>query len=113
MAAAVYTFRATDATGVPQKGELAGASEAAVTEELRSRGLTVVDLQEKKSGLQMEIALPQRVKAADLTVLTRQLATMVSSGMTLLRAFYVLEDQIENQQIKATVSAIREDIEEG
>jgi len=113
MAAAVYTFRATDATGVPQKGELAGASEAAVTEELRSRGLTVVDLQEKKSGLQMEIALPQRVKAADLTVLTRQLATMVSSGMTLLRAFYVLEEQLEHKKLKQVIGEVREAIEGG
>jgi len=113
MSAAVYTFRATDATGVPQKGELAGASEAAVTEELRSRGLTVVDLQEKKSGLQMEIALPQRVKAADLTVLTRQLATMVSSGMTLLRAFYVLEEQLEHKKLKQVIGEVREAIEGG
>src|SRR3954471_2334304 len=113
MSAAVYTFRATDATGVPQKGELAGASEAAVTEELRSRGLTVVDLQEKKSGLQMEIGLPQRVKAADLTVLTRQLATMVSSGMTLLRAFYVLEEQLEHKKLKQVIGEVREAIEGG
>ena len=38
-----------------------------------------------------------KVKAADLTVMTRQLSVMVSSGMTLLRAFYVLEEQQENK----------------
>src|SRR6185369_4025566 len=54
-----------------------------------------------------------KVKAAELTVMTRQLATMISSGMTLLRAFYVLEDQIENKLLKETVSAVREDIESG
>ena len=54
-----------------------------------------------------------RVKAAELTVMTRQLATMISSGMTLLRAFYVLEDQIENKKLKETVGAVREDIESG
>ena len=45
--------------------------------------------------------------------MTRQLATMVSSGMTLLRAFYVLEDQVENPKLKDTLSAVREDIEAG
>ena len=45
--------------------------------------------------------------------MTRQLATMISSGMTLLRAFYVLEDQIENKLLKETVGAVREDIESG
>jgi type IV pilus assembly protein PilC len=85
-----------------------------VTELLRSQGLTVMDLQEKKSGLQMEIRLgPKRVKAAELTVMTRQLATMISSGMTLLRAFYVLEEQQENPLLKETLSTIREEIEAG
>ena len=45
--------------------------------------------------------------------MTRQLATMISSGMTLLRAFYVLEDQLENKKLKDTVGAVREDIESG
>ena len=45
--------------------------------------------------------------------MTRQLATMISSGMTLLRAFYVLEDQIENKMLRDTVGAVREDIESG
>ena len=45
--------------------------------------------------------------------MTRQLATMITSGMTLLRAFYVLEDQIENKLLRETVGAVREDIESG
>ena len=47
-------------------------------------------------------ARAKRVKAAELTVMTRQLATMISSGMTLLRAFYVLEEQVENKKLKET-----------
>jgi type IV pilus assembly protein PilC len=113
MAASVYTFKAVDLTGVPQKGEMEGASKQAVTDELLSRGLTVQDVTEKKTGLKMEIGLPKRVKAYDLTVMTRQLATMVSSGMTLLRAFYVLEEQVENPKLKETLGAVREDIEAG
>ena len=62
----------------------------------------------------MELRLgPKRVKASELTVMSRQLATMISSGMTLLRAFYVLEEQIENQLLRETVAAVREDIEAG
>ena len=109
----VYTFKAVDLAGVPQKGEMAGVSKAAVSEELRQQGLTVQDVTEKKTGLNIEIGLPKRVKAADLTVMTRQLSTMVSSGMTLLRAFYVLEEQVENPKLKDTLGAVREDIEAG
>src|SRR4051795_12898628 len=113
MGAATFTFKATDATGVPQKGEVTGASKQAATDELRSRGLTVTSLQEKKTGLSMELKLPSRVKANDLTVMTRQLATMVSSGMTLLRAFYVLEEQVEHPKLKEVLGQVREDIEGG
>src|SRR3712207_3507788 len=112
MAAATYSFRATDVTGATQKGELKGLSREAVTEELAGRGLTVVVLEEKKSGLNMEIGLPKRIKAGDLTVMTRQLATMVSSGMTLLRAFYVLEDQVEHPKLKEILGQVRERSEE-
>ena len=113
MAAATFTYSAVDAAGFPSKGEVAGATKAAVIEELRSRGLTVMDLKQKKTGLQMEITLIKRVKASELTVMSRQLATMISSGMTLLRAFYVLEQQIENKLLLETISAVREDIEAG
>src|SRR3954466_4316542 len=113
MSAAVWSYKAVDGAGVPSKGTITGASKDAVTEQLRTQGLKVIQLAEKKSGLQMELTLVKRVKAAELTVMTRQLATMISSGMTLLRAFYVLEDQIENKLLKETVGAVREDIESG
>jgi type IV pilus assembly protein PilC len=62
----------------------------------------------------MDISLgPKKVKAAELTVMTRQLATMISSGMTLLRTFYVLEEQVENKKLKDTLTAVREEIESG
>jgi type IV pilus assembly protein PilC len=71
-------------------------------------------LEEKKSGLKMDIQLgPKRVKQHELTVMSRQLATMISSGMTLLRAFYVLEDQVENPLLRETLGKVREDIEAG
>jgi type IV pilus assembly protein PilC len=113
MGAAVWTYKAVDGAGVPSKGEIAGASKDAVTALLREQGLKVVTLAEKKSGLNADITLFKRVKAAELTVMTRQLATMITSGMTLLRAFYVLEDQIENKLLRETIAAVREDIESG
>src|ERR1051325_1854925 len=113
MAAATFSYKAVDASGIPAAGEIVGATKDAVIEELKARGLTVMDLKEKKTGLQMEITLLKRVKPNELTIMTRQLATMISSGMTLLRAFYVLEEQIENPLLRDTVGAVREDIESG
>jgi type IV pilus assembly protein PilC len=114
MAAATFTFKAVDGAGVPSKGTIQGVDKQAVMDELKARGLQVMELAEKKSGLSMDVSLgPGRVKAQELTVMTRQLSTMISSGMTLLRAFYVLEDQIENKKLKETVGAVREEIEAG
>src|SRR3954454_11654100 len=114
MSAATFVFKAVDGTGTPEKGEITGISREAVTAELKSRGLTVMDLVEKKTGLTMELSLgPKKVKAQELTVMTRQLATMISSGMTLLRTFYVLEEQVDNKKLKETLSGVREDIESG
>jgi type IV pilus assembly protein PilC len=111
---ATFAFKAVDLAGIPHSGTIDGVDKKTVTSELKDRGLKVMALEEKKSGLQMELRLgPKRVKAGELTVMSRQLATMISSGMTLLRAFYVLEEQIENQLLRETVSAVREDIEAG
>ena len=112
--AATFSYKAVDGAGLPQEGTISGASQSAVMEELKNKGLQVMRLDEKKSGMNMELSLmPKRVKAAELTVMTRQLATMVSSGMTLLRAFYVLEDQVENPKLKEVLGGVREDIESG
>jgi type IV pilus assembly protein PilC len=113
MAAATFSYKAVDASGIPAKGEIVGVTKDAVVEELKARGLTVMDLKQKQTGLQMEITLVKRVKATELTVMTRQLATMISSGMTLLRAFYVLEEQSENKLLRETIATVREDIEGG
>ena len=109
-----FAYKAVDGAGLPQEGMITGISQSAVMEELKQKGLQVMRLDEKKSGMKMEISImPKRIKAAELTVMTRQLATMISSGMTLLRAFYVLEDTIENTMLRDTVAGVRGDIEAG
>ncbi len=112
-AAVVFNYKAVDGAGVPSKGQVRGESKEDVTAKLKADGLKVMELAEKKSVMKADLKLMERVKPAELTVMTRQLATMITSGMTLLRAFYVLEDQIENKKLAATVGAVREDIEAG
>ena len=112
---ATYTFRAVDLAGVPAQGELDAGSKQAVTDELRQRGLIVLDIVEQKTSVTSQDLFERfkRVKAHDLTVMTRQLATMVASGMSILRAFHVLEDQTENEKLKEILSQVRQDVEAG
>src|SRR4051795_701285 len=55
----------------------------------------------------------KRVKAQELTIATRQLSTMVSSGMSLLRALYVLEEQTQSEKLAETLAQVRKDVEAG
>src|SRR5437867_7543262 len=110
-----YTFKAVDLAGVPARGELDAASKQAVTDQLRERGLIVLDIVEQKTSVTSADLFDRfrRIKSHELTVMTRQLATMVASGMSLLRAFHVLEDQTENEKLKEILAQVRQDIEAG
>src|SRR2546423_13545617 len=112
---ATYTFRAIDLAGVPAQGELDAGWKQAVTDELRQRGLIVLDIVEQKASVTSQDLLDRfkRIKSHELTVMTRQLATMVASGMSILRSFHVLEDQTENEKLKEILSQVRQDVEAG
>ena len=110
-----FTFKALDLSGVSTRGEVEADSKQAVASQLRAKGLIVIDIEQKKgSGDVGDImARFKRVKAQELTVATRQLSTMISSGMSLLRAMYVLEEQAENDKLKEALSQVRQDVEAG
>ena len=55
----------------------------------------------------------ESVNATELAVFARQLSTMISSGMSILRALYVLEEQTESKILKETIVAVRKDVEAG
>ncbi|HMJ03427.1 MAG TPA: type II secretion system F family protein, partial [Conexibacter sp.] len=110
---ATYVFKAIDLAGGSAKGEVEAASKQAVADQLKSRGLVVVDISDKHSSKELNITLFERLRAADLTIATRQLATMVASGMTLLRALYVLEEQTEARILRDALVGVRKDVEAG
>ena len=99
---ATFTFKAVDLAGVPARGELEAESRQSVTDQLRERGLIVLDINEQKTTLTNFDLMERfrRIKPAELTVMTRQLATMVASGMSILRCFHVLEETTENDKLK-------------
>src|SRR5205085_6504246 len=94
-----YVFKAMDVAGLPAKGEVDAESKQHVADQLRSRGLIVLDIADKHSSREISFDFLKKVAPEDLTIMTRQLATMVSSGMSILRALYVLEAQTENEKL--------------
>jgi type IV pilus assembly protein PilC len=108
-----YVFKAMDLTGAKATGEVEAESKQIVSDQLKQRGLIVLDIADKHASKELTIPFFNRIKPADLTIMTRQLATMVNSGMTILRALYVLEAQTENDKLVEAISAVRKDVEAG
>src|SRR5437763_5368491 len=108
-----YVFKAMDVSGVPAKGEVEAVSKQDVADQLKQRGLIVLDIAGKYRSKVLNIELFSRVKPDQLAIATRQLSTMVSSGMTILRALHVLETQSDNKLLKETLAAVRQDVEAG
>src|SRR5580700_2080761 len=102
-----------DLAGIKASGELEADSKQAVSDQLKQRGLIVLDIADKYRSREIELGFLKSVKAAELAVFSRQLATMISSGMSILRALYVLEEQTENKLLKETIVAVRKDVEAG
>jgi type IV pilus assembly protein PilC len=110
---ATYVFKAMDLTGAKATGEVDADTKQVVSDQLKSRGLIVLDISDKHASKEIKLPFLERVKAEDLTIMTRQLATMVSSGMTILRSLYVLESQTESKQLADTIIKVRKDVEAG
>jgi type IV pilus assembly protein PilC len=112
---ATFAFRAIDVAGVPARGEVDASSKAHVADQLRQRGLIVLDVSEKREAFRLE-SMFQRFKSVDgraLSVFSRQFATLIASGMPMLRSLYTLEEQTEDEMLKAAIAGVRDDVEAG
>jgi type IV pilus assembly protein PilC len=114
-AATTFEFRAIDRAGLSSAGELEAESKAAVSEQLRQRGLIVLDVSEKSSPFAIEDLFKrwQKVDMRELAVFARQFATLVASGMPMLRTLQTLEEQTPDEQIKEAIVGVRADVEAG
>jgi type IV pilus assembly protein PilC len=115
--ALTYEYRAKDKTGAIHAGQMEGSSSSAVATTLRDKGYVPLRIDEKRSTtLQKEIQVPgfkKKVKVKDIAVFSRQLATMVNSGLTLIRALTILEEQSENSLLKSVITDVKSRVEQG
>jgi type IV pilus assembly protein PilC len=113
--ATTFEFRAMDLAGATSAGEVEAESKASVTEQLRQRGLIVLDVSEKANPLKIEDIFKkwQGVDMRELAIFSRQFATLIASGMPMLRTLFTLEEQTQDEQIKEAVAGVRADVEAG
>ena len=112
-----YEYAVRDKTGKVVKGRIEASNPTAVANRLRTMGMAPISITEVQvSGLQKEIKIPglsDRIAVKDLAVMARQLATMISAGLSLLRALAILADQTENQALAKVLGQVRSDVETG
>jgi type IV pilus assembly protein PilC len=113
-----FDYRSRNVSGKIVKGRVDAASEGAAAAKLGGMGLTPVSITEasENTGLNKEISLgifDKAVSLKDLAVMTRQLSTMISSGLTLLRALTILSEQTQNKKLAGVLTKVVRDIESG
>ena len=113
--ATTFAFRAMDLAGAATAGEVEAESKAQVSEQLRQRGLIVLDVSEKSEPFRIENLWRQwkGVDMRELSVFSRQFATLVASGMPMLRTLHSLEEQTQDEEIREAAAGIRADVEAG
>jgi type IV pilus assembly protein PilC len=111
-----YAYRVRDREGKVLGGTLEADSEEAVVTRLRQLGYSPISIEaEKSAGLKTELRLPGagRVKLKDLALFSRQFATMINSGLSLLRALTILGEQTGNKRLAEIVTQVRAEVEKG
>ena len=108
-----FQYKVRDRAGNVTTGSLVADSEALVLARLREQGLTALDVKRQKKGIgQIEFG-GKKVKLKQVAIFSRQFATMVNSGLPILRAIGILADQTDNKELSRVLNESRMDVEQG
>ena len=115
--ALTFEYKVRDRSGGLVEGQLEGDSMALVVKRLREMGYMPISVTPKSNiSMKKEIKIPglsDRVKLKEVAVVTRQLATMVDSGLSVVRSLGILAGQVENPELSRVLNAVRLDVENG
>ncbi|MFN2289532.1 MAG: type II secretion system F family protein [Chromatocurvus sp.] len=107
----LFTWNGTDKNGRQTKGEINASSQAMARAQLRQRGITPKSVKRKAKPLFSARKKP--IKAADIAIFTRQLATMMKAGVPLVQSFDIVADGLENPTMRKLVTTIKNDVAGG
>lgn len=110
----LFIYNARDLNGIDHKGTIETTDPSGVARILSKRGLVVTSIKEKKeAGFKFIEKFFNRVAFEDVVIATRQLATMIESGLVLSEAVDILIEQQSNKKFKAALEEISRDIKNG
>lgn len=107
-----YNWKGTNLAGVRTQGEINSTSIALAKAELRRQGITLAKISRKSTPLFLKNQ-QKRIKSIDITLFTRQLATMLTAGIPLVQAFDILAKGAANPSLQKLIFTIKADVEAG
>jgi type IV pilus assembly protein PilC len=117
MATLTYEYKVRDKSGAMKTGTLTAESPAQVATKLKSMGYAPLSITQANAGMNKELRIPgfgkPKVKLKDLAIFSRQFATMINSGLSLLRSLNILVEQTDNAELQRVLGEVRNDIESG
>ena len=115
--ALTFDYKVRDRSGSLVEGQLDGDSMALVVRRLREMGYMPISVTPKSAvTLKTEIKIPGisgRIKLREIAVMTRQLSTMVDSGLSVVRSLGILGAQVDNPELARIINEVRTDLEHG
>lgn len=116
--AQAFAYTGRNTAGKLVKGRLDAPNQAAVASRLRGMGVSPVSIEESadSTGLQRDIVIPgfsKGVTLKDLAIMSRQMATMIGSGLSLLRTLTILSEQTESKPLTKILEKVRDDVQTG
>jgi type IV pilus assembly protein PilC len=107
---ATFLYEGTDRKGAKVKGEISAKTAALVKLELKKQGITAKRVNRK---LEINIGGPKKVTPQDISIFTRQMATMMKAGVPLVQSFEIVAEGLENPTMRTVVLGIKADVEAG
>ncbi|MCB9095062.1 MAG: type II secretion system inner membrane protein GspF [Halobacteriovoraceae bacterium] len=111
---AIFTYKGIDRTGKEVKGNLNCETEIVAKQKIKSMGIMLMSLKEKKAQAKNTSLLSnKRVSINDLSLMTRQLATLIKARIQIVEALQALGDQIDHEHLKVVLSDVKTKVNEG
>jgi len=106
----VFTWEGTDRKGGKVKGELSGVNTALIKAQLRKQGINPIKV--RKKGISL-LSAGKKIKPMDIALFTRQMATMMGSGVPLLQSFDIIAEGFDNPNMRKLVDEIKQEVAAG
>ena len=110
---AQYNYKATDTSGKDRKGTIEAADRDAAVGKLKAEGLIVNDIKDAGENAGFNFSFKKKVKSRDLSIVCKQMVSILNAGVTVITALEMLSEQLDNKTLKNALVEAKVYVEKG